>query len=406
MAYDLLIVGGRVAGASLALLMGRRGYRVLLVDRDEFPSDTLSTHYLPPPSVGSLDRLGGVLADVEAAGFRRLTRARTHLQDCLLEGPIGPSGAYALAPRRDVLDSALVEHATRCGVAFKDRTTAESLIQEDGRVVGANLRSHGGATEAVRAGVVVGADGKFSSVARWVNAATYHEVPPLRPLYYGYFLGVQPLAVPSLEIFYQPGQIGFIFPMQPGLDCLALELQPADFDTFRAAPLETFMSRFRLLFGMESRLHDTTPEGKLLGMRGVENYFRVPYGPGWALTGDAAYCRDPSTGTGIGDSLEQSILLGEALHDALANGSWDTRMAAFHEQRDEMLLPGYRATLSYTLAAETLPESMAWLRAVLSAPGLARTVANALPGLIASGDSLPRPLVDRLGSLASAFDHT
>jgi flavin-dependent dehydrogenase len=269
MAYDLLIIGGRVAGASLALLMGRRGYRVLLVDRDEFPSDTLSTHFMGPPGVGALARLG-VLADVEAAGFRRMTRTRTYVEDCMLEGPIGPRSTYGLAPRRDVLDATIVEHATRSGVEFRDRTTAEGLLEQDGRVVGATLRTTGGASEAVHARVVVGADGKYSPVAKWVKAAAYNEVPALRPAYYGYFLGLQPLPEPSLEIFYSPGQIGFVFPMQPGVDCLALEVLPDDFQTFQAAPVETFMSRFGVLPGMAPRLKDVKLEGKLLGTRGVE----------------------------------------------------------------------------------------------------------------------------------------
>ena len=117
---------------------------------------------------------------------------------------------------------------------------------------------------------------------------------------------MQPLAEPTLELFFRPGQIGFIFPMQPGVDCLALEVQPDEFHTFRTAPLETFMSRFGVLTGMAAWLKDATLEGKLLGTRGVENYFRTPYGPGWALTGDAGRCRDPSTGSGIGDCLRQA----------------------------------------------------------------------------------------------------
>jgi 2-polyprenyl-6-methoxyphenol hydroxylase-like FAD-dependent oxidoreductase len=82
MDYDVLIIGARVAGASLALLLGERGHRVLLIDRDRFPSDTLSTHFLSPFAVEPLRRLG-VLEDVERAGFRRITRARSCI-GCLL----------------------------------------------------------------------------------------------------------------------------------------------------------------------------------------------------------------------------------------------------------------------------------------------------------------------------------
>src|SRR5574340_625328 len=143
--YDVIVVGARVAGASLALLLGQQGHRVLLIDRDSFPSDTLSTHFVGGVGIASLRRLG-VLPDIEAVGFRRITRSRTWIDDCLFEGPAGPEGAYSLAPRRDA-----------------------------------------------RAQVVVGADGKFSKVAGWVKAERYADEPAMRPAYYGYFHGLTPL---------------------------------------------------------------------------------------------------------------------------------------------------------------------------------------------------------------------
>jgi 2-polyprenyl-6-methoxyphenol hydroxylase-like FAD-dependent oxidoreductase len=67
--YDVAIVGARVAGAGLGLLLAGQGRRVLLLDREEFPSDTLSTHYVHPFSISILERLG-VLDDLLTAGFR------------------------------------------------------------------------------------------------------------------------------------------------------------------------------------------------------------------------------------------------------------------------------------------------------------------------------------------------
>jgi 2-polyprenyl-6-methoxyphenol hydroxylase-like FAD-dependent oxidoreductase len=56
--YDAIVVGARCAGATTAMLLARRGYRVLLVDRAKFPSDTLSTHVIHAPGVAALDRWG------------------------------------------------------------------------------------------------------------------------------------------------------------------------------------------------------------------------------------------------------------------------------------------------------------------------------------------------------------
>jgi 2-polyprenyl-6-methoxyphenol hydroxylase-like FAD-dependent oxidoreductase len=253
---------------------------VLLVDRDHFPSDTLSTHFMGPWAVALLARLG-VLAEVEAAGFRRITRSRTYVGDCHFEGPLDPAGGYALTPRRDTLDMILIDHAVRQGnVTFCERTRVDGLLTEEGRVVGARVATAGSTAREVRARVVIGADGKFSKVAEWVGAARYQGTPALRPAYYGYYRDVAALAEPAIEMFFVGDRIGFIFPMQPGVDCLALELQPEDFGTFRTDPQRAFEAHFRTLAGMATRLRDATLMGPMQGTQGIANYFRQPYGPG------------------------------------------------------------------------------------------------------------------------------
>ncbi|MDR0360830.1 MAG: NAD(P)/FAD-dependent oxidoreductase [bacterium] len=382
MDYEVLIVGGRAAGSSLALLLARQGHRVLVVDRDEFPSDTLSTHLMNPTAVGRLARLG-VLADVEAAGFRRITRMRTWIDDCCFEGPAGPGGAsFSLAPRRAVLDSVLIDHAVTAGAEFEQRTRAENLIVEDGRVAGAVLQRVHGDRRSVRAEVVVGADGRQSRVAQWVGAEKYLEVPALRPGYYGYFQGVEPLPEPAVEMWFGGDRIGFLFPMRRDEDCLALEVQPEEFESFRRNPQEAFEERFRALPGMERRTRGATLGGRILGTRGIDNFFRKPYGPGWALTGDAGYLKDPSTGTGLGDALAQSQMLAGSLHAWFAGADWDQTMSAFQQRRDAAMLPGYQATLAHTRMRDQGPEDVAWIKAVMCNPGLVRAFGHAMPGLL------------------------
>jgi 2-polyprenyl-6-methoxyphenol hydroxylase-like FAD-dependent oxidoreductase len=399
--YDVVIVGARVAGASLALLLGQQGHRVLLIDRDSFPSDTLSTHFVGGFGVDALQRLG-ILDDVLAAGFRRITRTRTWIEDCLFEGPAGPEGAYALAPRRDALDSLLIRHATEHGsVEFCERLHTEELIEEDERVVGVVTRTADGERHEVRARVVVGADGKYSKVADWVNAERYDAVPALRPAYYGYYHGVTPLTQSAVEIYFAHNQIGFIFPMRLDEDCLALEIQPEEFEMFRANPRATFEEHFRALPDMAARMENASLEGKILGVRGIENYLRKPYGPGWALTGDAGYLKDPSTGQGIGDALTQSIMLADALDAALRGADWDATLAAFQRQRDETFLPMYRWTLHATQLRDVAPESIAWLRAALANPHYARQLMYWLPTILSGG--LPPHLQPMMNAMGEAF---
>ncbi|HET7035519.1 MAG TPA: NAD(P)/FAD-dependent oxidoreductase [Thermomicrobiaceae bacterium] len=399
MEYDALIIGARAAGASLGLLLAQQGRRALLVDRDHFPSDTMSTHFMSARSVLLLARLG-VLEEVEAAGFRRLTRSRTYVDDCVFEGPAGPGGAYHLAPRRDVLDSILARRAVAAGAEFAQRTRAERLVEEDGRVAGAVLRGSEGERE-VRARVVVGADGKYSSVAKWVGAEEYEAVPAIRPAYYGHYHGLEPLPEPAVEVFYGHDRIGFIFPMRPDEDCIALEVQPEEFDEIRADPQAVFERHISALPGMDQRMRNARLDGKLIGTKGIENYFRKPYGPGWVLTGDAGYLKDPSTGTGIGDALQQALWLAETLEAWFQGADWDESLGSFQRTRDEAMMPSYQSTLAFTQMRDPDPSQVAWIKAALFSPMFGRTLAYALPAALP--ELMPPGMRATLRAVATGF---
>jgi flavin-dependent dehydrogenase len=401
MEYDVLIIGSRVAGSSLALLLGKRGHRVLLVDRDRFPSDTLSTNVILPHGISLLSDLG-VLADVEAAGFRRITRARTYIDDLFFEGPIGPPGVYYLVPRRTNLDAILLDHATRqATVDSWSETIAEDLIRDADRVAGAVVRTADGRKHEIRARVVVGADGKDSAVAKWVKAPVYDEEPAIRPVYYGYYEGVKPLPEPTLELFFVRDRIGFLFPMQPGVDCLILELQPDDFNAFRANPKAMFEETFRALPYMASRLENATLQDRIFGTRGVPNRFRKPYGPGWVLTGDAGHVKDSSTGFGIRDALLQSFLLSDLL-DAVLNGAdWELKLSEFESTRDRIMKSSYQSTIAATQLQDLPPAELNWFRGILANPHLCRafmqSIARALPNVA------PQELTKEIRSMGKLF---
>lgn len=397
--YDALIVGGRAAGSSLAALLARQGRRVLVADRDEFPSETMSTHFMNLAAVGALKKLG-VLGDILGAGFRPITRHRTWIGDCCFEGPNGPPGTFSLCPRRIVLDSVLMEHAVKAGARFEERTRVDGLLLEDGHVAGAMLQTAGGERREVRARVVIGADGKSSRVADWVGAAKYDEVPALRPAYYGYFHGIEPRPEATLELFFGGDQIGFLFPMREGEDCIAIEMQAEEFDEFRSDVSVAFDARLRRLPEMERRLKNAHLEGKLMGVKGIDNHFRKPYGPGWALTGDAGYLKDPSTGTGIGDALAQSFMLAEALGAWFDGADWEATMSGFQQKRDQAMKPMYDATLEFTRMRDVGPAEQAVLKALFMSPATTRSLAHAivaqLPSLLSPSDQAYARAVSRL----------
>jgi len=378
--YDALVVGARVAGATVAARLAEQGRKVLLVDRDLFPSDTISTHALAFNAVDSLRRLG-VLDRIEAAGFRRIFRHRAWVEDICIEAPAGPPGTYSIAPRRVVLDQILLDRAVECGAELRLRTRVDGLLVESGAVVGGVVQPIGGEKREVRARVVVGADGKQSQVAQWVGAEKYDERPVGRPIYYGYFHGFTPLAEPAIDLFFGSDRIGFCFPMRPDEHCLIIEAQQEEFSRIRQDPARWFRDEFSTLPGMAERFQHAQLEGRMLGTRGVENFFRKPYGPGWALTGDAAYVKDPCTGYGIGDALLESFMIAKALGAWLDGAEWEATMEAYTQRRDTALRPLYEQTVAAAAARDVAYRQLDPLRAVLLNQFDARRVVRALPGL-------------------------
>jgi 2-polyprenyl-6-methoxyphenol hydroxylase-like FAD-dependent oxidoreductase len=191
--HDAVVVGGRVAGATVAALLGDRGLRVLLVERVRFPSTTISTHFFRGAGlVGVLDRLG-VLDATLALGpppFRREWNFGFGTPGPEEAPPQEPGDiGFGLSVRREPLDHLLLARAARTpGVEVAQPCAARDVIWEDGRVAGAHLLGDGWQDEA-RARIVIGADGRHSLVARAVGPRTERDDEPHRTLYYRYVTG-------------------------------------------------------------------------------------------------------------------------------------------------------------------------------------------------------------------------
>ena len=166
--------------------------------------------------------------------------------------------------------------------------------------------------------------------------------------------------------------------MRHGEDCIALEIQPEEFEELRSGHAAAFEARVRRLPDLARRMQNAKLEGKLMGVKGVENHFRKPYGPGWALTGDAGYLKDPSTGSGIGDAIEQSYMLAEALGAWFDGSDWEATMSAFQQRRDKTMKPMYDATIEFTRMRDVGPAEEALLKATFISPAATRAIAYSL----------------------------
>src|SRR3954470_2578800 len=140
MAYAVIVVGARCAGSPTAMLLARRGHRVLLVDRATFPSDTVSTHVVQPLGVAALDRWG-LRERLVATGCPSIHTYAFDFGPITLSGAPGTADApVAYCPRRTVLDTLLVEAAIDAGVEVREGFTVEGLLFDDGTVTG--IRGH------------------------------------------------------------------------------------------------------------------------------------------------------------------------------------------------------------------------------------------------------------------------
>ena len=354
MEYDAIVIGARVAGSSLAILLGRQGRRVLLVDRDGFPSDTLSTHLLQPPAVEMLNRLG-VLAEVESSGLRRLSRLRTYLGDVVVEGPLRAPGAYALCARRDRLDMALIRQAVRRhGVELLERTSAHGLVWEDGRVTGVELRTAGGVRRTVRARVVVGADGWHSVVTAAVQPERYHEKPPLLAAYYSYWSGLPTDG--RFEVHIRPHRGFGAAPTHDGLTIVVGGWPQAEFNANKHDIEGNFLKALDLAPAFAERVRGAKREARFAGAS-LPNYFHKPYGSGWVLVGDAGYIKDSITAQGINDAFRDAEQCAAALdHWFVGTRSFDDVMGEYQRERDEHVMSMYEFTCQMATMEPPPPE--------------------------------------------------
>lgn len=346
---DAVIVGARCAGAPLAMLLARAGYDVVALDRDHFPSDTLSTAFLQEDAVAHLDEWG-VLDPLLAAGTPGVTTVRFHAMGMTFPRP--PTAHPALAPRRTVLDALLIEAARAAGAEVREGASVRAVVRDDdGRICGVE-GAVGAQPFREEARIVIGADGRNSFVARTVGVASYRDHPGTACGFYSYYEG---MPGESADLILGDHHALFSFPTNDGLTCLAVEAPMDRWETFRANPDAYLMDAFQRWGGpLAPHAAEAKRVERWYGQRGPGSYFRRPYGPGWALVGDAGYLKDPILGTGIDDAFRDATNLADALDAAFSGREpLDAALASYHAARDASQEGRYElicdmATLDFT----------------------------------------------------------
>ena len=353
--FDAIVVGARCAGSPTAMLLARKGYNVLVVDKATFPSDTISTHLVHPPGVAALKEWG-LLGGLLATGCPGIDTYVFDFGTVTISGAPGTDEApLAYSPRRTVLDKLLVDAATEAGAELREGFTVVDLVIEEGRVTG--IRGHGkGEPELeLRARAVVGADGHHSLVARLAGAESYNEIPPLQVSYYTYVSGL-PMDG-RYEVHLRPGRGFGAWPTNDDLTLVIAGWPRSKLAENRKDVVGHFLATLEIAPEFASRFRSATRTTRFVG-QSLANFMRKPFGPGWALVGDAGYTKDFITALGISDAFRDAELCATALDEALAGARpFEEAMADYQSERDRRSLPFYELTTQLA-PLEPLPDEL------------------------------------------------
>jgi 2-polyprenyl-6-methoxyphenol hydroxylase-like FAD-dependent oxidoreductase len=393
--YDAIVVGARCAGSPAAMLLARKGYRVLLLDKATFPSDTMSTHLVHPPGVAAL-RDWGLLERLEATGCPPV---RTYSFDF---GPLTISGsprpidgiAYAYCPRRTVLDHLLVEAAVEAGAELREGFSVDEIVAADGVVTGIRGHAKGGATVTEHAQVVIGADGRHSLMAKTVQPEQYDERRSHLAMYYAYWSGL-PADGFDTTIRAEQRRGWAAARTHDDLTVVPFGWPVEEFQANRSDIEANFLQAIELAPEFAERVRAATRESKFIGSAELPGYFRKPFGDGWALLGDAGYHKNPITAMGINDAFRDAELVVGALDDAFSGRrTYEQGMSDYQQTRDREARPVYEFTDDFAQLQPPPPEMQQLL-------GAMRGNQEAMDGFVSvQANTLPAPEFFKPGNIA------
>lgn len=368
--YDVVVVGGRVAGSVLATRLAHDGARVAMVDRDELGSDTLSTHAIFPNTLATLDRLG-VLAPLLERHEVPLLRYRLRVLGHESIGTFTPVGGFdrCAAPRRVALDRVLAEAALEAGVEGRFGVRVGDLLADGDRVGGVRLASG----EVIEADWTVGADGRASTVASKLGLTKSLPMAGDMAMLLAYWRGLPTTDALSLDVAEHSALSRF--PAEDGVELLVVSGKPELTRGGALARERAYLGGLREFpttldpeaLADAERISEvrSAPETMLRG------FFRPASGPGWALIGDSGHFKHPATAQGISDAIEQAIHVADALGGEAGGpngyGPWRDRRAAGHYEfsfrfgtfpKPEISGPIFAGVASEPASAQDLRDAM------------------------------------------------
>lgn len=352
--FDAIVIGARCAGSPTAMLLARKGYRVLVVDRAKFPSDVVSTHFLWPHGLSYLKRWGlldRVLAvspshtriklvneGIELTGSVPLPLLRQHFQG-LHGDDQGLTQSYA-SVRRRVLDQILVDGAREAKVEVREGCLVERLLMEGNRVVGISGRSSDGTAFEERAKVVIAADGRNSFLARQLDLPKFDQRRRCTFAYWSYFSG---FSLPEGQIHRRGRLATAIVPTNSNQN-MVLVWGPGEwFDGYRRNHRANHQRSLNYVCPeIGALVAQGVCEERFYGTADQDAYLRPLWGEGWVLAGDAGCFKDQCTATGMTHAFRDAELVANSLDDLLAGrASFEACMGKYEGRRRSQSTAAY-----------------------------------------------------------------
>jgi flavin-dependent dehydrogenase len=393
--WDVIVVGARVAGATLAGYLGRAGLRTLLIDRARFPS------YVPRQGSWELPTSRrwaglGVLPLIEATGAPSRRGYYSAVEDVVLtyRFPVGDPAGYGMMVRRRTLDEILARFAASLpSVELRTGFAATELLREDNRVIGIRAPEAGRPYQE-RARLVVGADGRHSWLARQVRAPEYARIRSPKANFIADYADTNVEPDMSVRVWDRVGQLGMVM-MEDRLVTIGMGVPLTDLEAFRAGLPETFERRLRRHPLYRDQLGDAVRVSPIGGAVDLSMYKRKPHGPGWALVGDAGYHLDPLAARGTTAVVASAELLARAIVASLGGDCPEAEaLGRYHCQRDEQLAPEWDLTYEAIMKRPPTARDVREARLLASRPNLVEHHIEVLRGRRDAGEF--RRLLDAL----------
>lgn len=343
--YDIIIIGGRCAGASLALRLAGHGLTILMVDRANFPSlpNVPSAPFIHPGAMRLLDELGIEEAEYTHRGSKIdyfVVDMVNYFQAVMPTSQMGLERNYFRGIDRRLFDETLWTRAARASgvTAWSGFSVTHILKDETGVVNGICGKTTEGEEETFTADVVVGADGRFSVAARRFGATVVEEKNKFTSaVYHAEWDNVDDYSVdyPNAITTYRTdkGLMILVIPLAERRYHIGTYRRSGETKGGAQGVEPVYLADIQRIPHLWLRLKQAQRVTEVVGIRPIENGYREAYGANWALVGDAVHYKDPSDGQGIYDALLESKLLAQSILDWKQNGTtWAVAGARYQQQ--------------------------------------------------------------------------